>query len=118
MLPPPLSCLLARTSGRRRGNAQAAPLEGTDDGGNGGGAVFDAGAEQAPLERQLADADDLRHGRRRLAVGGFAQLDLDGVAAQLALELLGSSLDDDTAAVDDREPGGEPVGLLEVVGRE
>ena len=38
--------------------------------------------------------------------------------SQVALQLVGRALDDDAAAVDDREPRGEPVGLLQVVRRE
>ena len=41
---------------------------------------------------------------------------MDRVAAQLAFELLGRPLGHDLAAVDDRDPLGELVGLLEVVG--
>ena len=47
---------------------------------------------------------------RRLAAG-VVQLDVDGIAAQLRLELVGRALGDDTAAVDDRErdwPGDRP----------
>ena len=41
---------------------------------------------------------------------------MDGVAAQLALELVGRTLGDHLAAIDDRQPGRQLVGLLEVVG--
>lgn len=47
---------------------------------------------------------------------GLAQLHVDGVAAELALQLVGGALDDDPAAVHDRDPLAEPVGLFEVVG--
>jgi hypothetical protein len=53
------------------------------------------------------------------AVGlGVAQLDLDGVAAQLALELVRGALGHHPAAVDDGQAPGQPVGLLQVVGGE
>ena len=53
------------------------------------------------------------------AVGlGVAELDLDGVAAQLALELVRAALGHDPAAVDDGQPAGQPVRLLQVVGGE
>ncbi len=41
---------------------------------------------------------------------------MDRVAVQLGLQRLGRALRDDAAAVDDRQPAREPVGLLEVVG--
>ena len=47
-----------------------------------------------------------------------AQLDLDGVAAQLALELVRAALGHDPAVVDDGQPAGQAVGLLQVVGGE
>jgi hypothetical protein len=74
-------------------------------------------AEQAPVKAELGDAGSLRQGGG-IAVGGFEQFELDGVAPEFALELVGGAFGDDAAAVDDREPGGEPVGLLEVVGGE
>ena len=43
---------------------------------------------------------------------------MDRVTAQLALELIGRALGDHLAAVDDRQPRGELVGLLQVVGRQ
>ena len=49
------------------------------------------------------------------AVRLVAQFDVDGVAAQLGLELVGRAGDDDAAAVHDGHPVGEPVGLLQVV---
>ena len=46
------------------------------------------------------------------------ELDLDGVALELALERVRRALGDDPAAVDDGQLRGQPVGLLEVVGGE
>ena len=49
---------------------------------------------------------------------GAVDADRDDVAGDLALELVGRALGDDPAVVDDRQPVGQRVGLLEVVGRE
>ena len=47
-----------------------------------------------------------------------AEGDLDPLAADLALELVGGALGDQAAVVDHRDPVGEPVGLVEVLGRQ
>ena len=107
-----------RPRDRGRGDAQAAALERRDDGRDRGGAVVDAGPERAAVHVELRDAGQAAKRRGAVAVPGLDQLDLHGVAAQLALQLLGAALGDDAAAVDDHEPRGEPVGLLEVVRRQ
>ena len=43
---------------------------------------------------------------------------MDRVAPQVSLELLRRALDHDAPAIDDRQLRGEPVGLLEIVGRQ
>jgi hypothetical protein len=67
--------------------------------------------------RRLADErhrlDDRQDGR-----AGAVDADRDHVAGDLLLQLVGRALGDDPALIDDREPIGERVGLLEVVGRE
>ena len=45
----------------------------------------------------------------------IGELDVHGVAAEFALELVGRALGDDPPAVHDGQPAGEPVGLLQVV---
>jgi len=79
--------------------------------------VVGAGTQRPPVDRDLAQADDPIEARAR-AVQLALELDLDRVAAQLALEGVGRSARDDAPAVDDRQVGREPVGLLEVVGGE
>ena len=103
--------------GRRR-DAQAVLLECRDQRGDRSGAVVDARAQQPPVDGQLADAWEVAHGRSRIAVPDLGELDLHGVAAQLALQLVGAALGDDAAAIDDHELGGEPVRLFEVVSGE
>ena len=52
----------------------------------------------------------------RTLLGGAVDAERDDVAGDLALELVGRALGHDPAVVDDRQPVGERVGLLEVVG--
>ena len=67
--------------------------------------MVDAGVHGAAVDRDVVHAADaLERARRTRPSGSRAQLDVDGVAAQLALELLGRALDHDPAAVDDRQP--------------
>ena len=66
------------------------------------------------LEHAFQPGDD-RLGLRRPPVG---ELDLDGFAAKTLFQLLGRSLDDHSAAADDREPVGQLVGFFHVVGRQ
>ena len=46
------------------------------------------------------------------------EVDLEPLAADAVLELVGGAVGDHAAVVDDRDPVGEPVGLVEVLGRE
>ena len=84
-----------------------------------GRAVARPRAQLTTVERELADA---RHALERpphVAVGRLAaQLDLQRVAVERALELVRRAGRDDLPAVDDRELRGQLVGLLEVVRRE
>ena len=67
----------------------------------------------------LADADRrIRTRRARGDVGSVVDDDLDALAADLRLELVGRAAGDDLAVVDDRDRVGQLVGLLEVLGRE
>src|SRR6266566_6318017 len=58
---------------------------------------------------------DVGQSRRLLGIGGDR---LDGRAADLGFELVGRSLGDDVAVVDDPDPVGENVRLLEVLSRQ
>ena len=67
----------------------------------------------------VADPCDIRERRLDLAVRGvLAQLDVDRVALELGLQLLGRSGRHHLAAIEDRQAGGELIGLLQVVGGE
>ena len=81
-------------------------------------AVVCAGAQRAAVELDVVDARDAAECDTRAGDLGVRELDLDRVAVELALELVGRAVRDDPSAIDDREPRGEPVGLLEVVGGE
>ena len=132
---PPLCCRFrpARTSGRRGGDrrhraraARSSPrrpvarsaLQRREHGRHRGRAVLGPGAQESAVDAEPAQARQALEGREGVAVARLDQLDLDGVAAQLALELLRRPLGDNTPAVDDREPRSEAVGLLEVVRRQ
>ena len=64
----------------------------------------------------------LGHRRERLGgarrVGAAGQVDLEALAADAVLQLVGRAVGDDGAAVDDRDAVGEPLGLVEVLGRQ
>ena len=81
-------------------------------------AVVGASPQLAAVEGHVADPGHVLHGRAGGAVVLAGQLNLDRVAAQLALELLWGAPGDDRAAIDDRQMGRELVCLLEVVGRQ
>ena len=92
-------------------------------------AASTAGTARAPLVGAGAQARAVGRRPRRARRAARAarprrrrvrrvQLDLHRVAAQLALELVGRALDHDPPVVDDRQPVGEAVGLVEVVGGE
>ena len=79
-------------------------------------------ADRAPLESTPATPRPVGHRRERLeraiAVGGLPEDDLDALAAELVLELVGRALGDHAAVVDDRDLVGQVVGLLEVLRRQ
>ena len=80
--------------------------------------MVDPEVEPATVRRHLVNPVEAARELRCTVDLGPVELDGDGVAAQLPLQRLGRSLDDDLAARDDRDPAREPVGLLEVVRRE
>ena len=59
-----------------------------------------------------------QHPRRRVEFGGSGEPEPDVGAGDLALELLGGALGDQAALVEHRDPVGELVGLLQVLGGE
>ena len=74
-----------------------------------------ARAARPPPSPRALEALDHRDCVARLPV---LELDCDELALESTLELFRRSLDDDPAARHDRQPVGELVGLLEVVGRQ
>src|SRR4051794_41982709 len=91
------------------GDADAAALERRQPGGDGPRPMVRARPQRALLARDVAHA--LEPGERLLhaAAPGLRELDLHGVAPQLALQALRRALRDDAAALDDRQPRREPV---------
>jgi len=80
--------------------------------------VIDAGAQALDVVIELADSlDRLERGSDGTVLGVRAQLDVNRVALQLCLQLLRGAGRHDLATVENRQLGGELVGLLEVVGR-
>jgi hypothetical protein len=83
------------------------------------GAVVAAGGHAAAGDDHVPDRGQARqHAPDQVRVGvvpGSRQLDVHGVAAQFALELVGRARGDDPAAVHDREPARQPVRFLQVV---
>ena len=67
----------------------------------------------AGLADERLGADGLEH-----VLDGALDADRDDVTGDLALQLVGRALGHDRAVVDDRQPVGQRVGLLEVVGRQ
>jgi hypothetical protein len=96
--------------GRDRLDADALGLQCREDERDRAGSARDAAAEPPAVDRCLEHAfqsGDDRLGLRRPPVG---ELDLDGLAAKTLFQLLWRSLDDHSAAADDREPVGQLVG--------
>ncbi len=80
-------------------------------------ALVDIEADELVLAARLADEGLIADGGQDpLAIAVDAER--DHVAGDLALERVGRALRDDHPVVDDREPVGERVGLLEVVRRQ
>src|SRR5580658_4306251 len=104
-----------RARGGHRGRLDAVRLERAEYGRYRGGPVAGPGAERATVEGDLDDADDAVEGAMRVRATLLSQLNLDRVAREVALEPVGGTFHDDATAIDDRDPGGEPVGLLHVV---
>jgi hypothetical protein len=103
-----------RPRGRDRGDGEPSGIERREDRRDRVRAVRDACPELPPLDGGLAGAVDRRHRVRRLLGASIESGELDGdrVAAQRSLQLLRPPLHDDTAAAHDRDPLGQPVGLL------
>ena len=125
--PPPCRCPPRRRSGPR---AQVSVVERGPRDGHGAHAHAVSRAPRAgPARRAPSSGGPEQCGRPRRAAGrrrgarsaarsvrlGSRDLDLDRVAAELALELVGRARDHHLAAIHDRELRGEPVGLLHVV---
>ena len=81
----------------------------------------------AAADRDLQDAvarlgplagERLERGAGGLDLGRVLEGDVEALAADLVLELVGGALGDHLAAVDHRDPVGEAVGLVEVLGGE
>ena len=95
---------------------EALAVEGADDPGEVGLAGAQPRRDAVHGRDGLAEAGEDRGGVGLLRrVGGN---DLDGRAADLGLQRGGSALCHDPAVIDDPDPVGEHVGLLEVLGRE
>src|SRR4029450_113847 len=64
--------------------------------------------------------DPLKRGTAhvRFVGEGRPELDVNGIATQLTLELVRRTVRDDPPLVHDPQPGGEAIRFLEVVGRE
>src|SRR5262249_56063736 len=94
-------------------------LGGGGRGGGGGGALVGRRDEAGPLDARLADAGDPRQRGERVVPGRVAgQFEVHGIAAQLALELVGGARDHYPAAVHDCQAAGQVVRFLQVVGGE
>ena len=105
---------------RRRAQREIAPgptgVEGDGDGSDRRGAVGGADEELVATRVDALDAGDLDH--RARAGGITVDAGDDDVVADAALELVGRALGHEPAVVDDADPVGELVGLLEVLRRE
>lgn len=98
------------------GDRRTGPLQGGEQYGDGRGAVLGAHAHPAAVDQHLVHPGQSgERGGDGPGVAPGAQLHVDGVAPEFTLEFVGGALDDDPAAVDDRDAFGEPVGLLQVV---
>ena len=67
------------------------------------GAVIDPRAHDRPSMTTSRTPASRASAPSTSTVGAAAELDVDGVAAQLGLELLGAPVDDHAAPIDDRE---------------
>ena len=104
--------------GRDRLDPDPLRLERREDGRNRAGAAGDAATQLATLGRGLEHVFQGRDDPLRVRRPPVAELDLDRLAAEAALQLLRCPLDDHPPEADDREPVGKLVGLLHVVRRQ
>ena len=82
------------------------------------GAVRERDAE-GPVLDEGAPVRDRREGRqRRLAPVSVVETDLELVAPNLVLQVVGGPFGDDDAVVDDRDPVGEPIRFVQLLRRE
>jgi len=82
-------------------------------------APLSARAQRAGLDGDVVQVVDARQSVRDLAVVGLLpELDDDGVAPQLCLEVVGRALRHHAALVDDRQAARQTIGLFQVVRRE
>ena len=96
---------------------QVLRVQRADDLGELVGALVEPHGDAARPGRRLG-AEAGEHLAHALAVGVVDGRGLDGRPADLGLELIRRALGDDLAGVDDPDPIGERVGLLEVLGGE
>ena len=81
-------------------------------------ALGDRHPQHHPVELRPLRGDLGQRRDRRLRLVGRFQRHLEALAADLVLQLVGGALGDHLAVVDHRDPVGEPVGLVEVLGGE
>ena len=89
-----------------RGDVELGVLQRHQHRGHGAGAILGAGVQGAVVSvEDLVESVDARQclTDRRLVEPLVAELDVDRVAAQFPLQLVGGSLGDDPALVDDRQ---------------
>src|SRR5437870_8130034 len=81
-----------------------------------------AGGQRDPLAAQVrqrrAGAQPVQETDEPFHVTGTRRSDLDDVAAEALLEVVGAAGGDDAAPLDHGDAIGQPVGLLEVLGRQ
>lgn len=86
--------------------------------GDGGGTGAEDSADQADIAVDGGAVAGQRGGQpgRAVQVGQLGGSDLQDLAADLGLELVGGAMGDDLAVVDDGDVAGQVVGLLHVLG--
>jgi len=107
-----------RPGGRHRGDADSRSFQRRQERRNGLRAVRNPRAHLLAVGRGFARALETLDDRDCVVHVAVLQLDGDELALESTLELFRRPLDDDPAPRDDRQPVGELVGLLEVVGGE
>ena len=77
----------------------------------------DRGVESDPVfvGDHSAGGDAVEHRHRRAGIGGRGDHNPEVITADPALELVGRALGDHLAMIDDDDPGGEAIGLIEVL---